>query len=285
MSVCVVGKYPWQAVRECGIDNPYSVFIVSDSRVGVPGRRITSYRPLPPKMAKQRVLSDNLVVCYTSSNIFNTTAAIDRVQGAPTTNGPGSISTVRDIRRIGEFLRKEHKAGGLTELIAVIWEKHYPVPNIFEVMPKKYKPKERKGVIGIGDRRVLRCFEDVFRNPPPGLLQVLEANELRRALKHPPPGLDTSPEQPRPIESGNDLFGALDTVMKKMDESYSTVGYPLEYRELTNKGIELHQAIIRRKPRDWDKVTAKPGELILPPGAPKKSKRETRNLTAVQLAY
>ena len=76
MSVCVVGKYPWQAVRECGIDNPHSVFVLSDSKV------IDDYGALPHKMAKQRVLSDNLVVCY-AGHILNTTGAIDRVQGAP----------------------------------------------------------------------------------------------------------------------------------------------------------------------------------------------------------
>ena len=282
MSVCVVGKYPWQAVREYGIDNPYSVFIVSDSRLVFPDPQIAnSYRPLPHKMRKQRVLSDNLIVCYTGSNANKTTAAIDRVQRAPTTNGPGSLSTVRDIRRIGEFLRKEHEAGGFTELIAVIWQRRYPVPQVFEVMPKEYRPKAREGVIGIGDHSVLQRFLDVFRNPPPNLLQVLESNELLRQLKHPPPGVQTSPEQPRPRESGIELFRALRTVM---DEGWPTVGYPLEFKELTNKGIEPISAVIRREPGQWDKVTAKRGELTLPLSARVKGEPSTGNRTAVQLA-
>ena len=283
MSVGIVAKYPWEAISNLGIKEPPCVFIFTDSRVS------NNYGPIDNlRLAKQRVFSDNLIVCYTSSNIYVTTSALDRVEGAPTTSGIGSTSTHRDVRRIGKFIAEEHKKyGGITELIAVIWQKHYPAPQMFDVMPPKYEPEPRQGGIGIGDDKVLSRFKELFRNPPPGVLQMIESAEL---LKSYPSLLEKIPLEttlPPVIPSFEaaaepEIGAALTQAIEEVNST--TVGYPLEINRMTKQGIVPRGMSIRRIAIGrWERLTAGQGELTLPRKSPKVSKRLKGRNSAVQL--
>lgn len=174
MSVGLAAIFPWQAIIDLGIEVPPCAFVLTDSRVTDKRGPINHVR-----LAKQRIFSNNLIVCYTSSNVSVTTGALDQVAGAPTTKGTGSMSTARDIRRIGQFLQKDHtRFGGITELITIVWQKYRIVPEMFEVMPPAYQPNPRQRGIGIGDGRVLQRFKEVLRDPPPGVLQRIESAKL-----------------------------------------------------------------------------------------------------------
>ena len=281
MSVCIVAGFPWQAIRALGIEGPPCAFVFTDCRV------INRYGPIGRvRLAKQRVFSDNLVVCYTSTDVFVTTRALDGIEGAPTTSGRGSISTERDVRRIGEFLKKEHTTyGGFTELIAIVWQKSYPFPQIIAVMPPAYDPKPQHGGVGIGDDQVLRRFKEVLRNPPPGVLQVLESGALLKRYpklsERLPPGVTLatpSCEGPAETEIGVALSQAIEEIVSP------TVGYPLEINRVTKQGIISRGMSVRRKATgSWEKLTPGPGELSLPSNPPQRSDRPKGRRKALQL--
>jgi len=67
--------------------------------------------PLDILLAKQYDLSQNLVVCYASSNVDATVRAVVRCAGTS------------NVRRLGEVLRESHERYfGVTEMLACVWE-------------------------------------------------------------------------------------------------------------------------------------------------------------------
>jgi DNA-binding LacI/PurR family transcriptional regulator len=65
-------------------------------RVSTGGKRLEGFKTL-----KQVGLARNLIVCITSSHLYPTFQALMRKSREPTTCGPESIATVRDVRRLG----------------------------------------------------------------------------------------------------------------------------------------------------------------------------------------
>jgi len=147
MSVCVVAQYPWKAVTTLIGSEPPGLIMCSDTLI-VEGRTL---KPFDFLLAKQYGLSPNLIVCYTSSNVDATLRAVLRCAGTS------------DVKRLGRTLRESHdKYGGATELLACVWSKGGHSPQILEVMPPAYEPTPRTGIVGIGDRKVLKRFKEVF---------------------------------------------------------------------------------------------------------------------------
>jgi hypothetical protein len=133
---------------------------LTDSRVSANGNRIEGVQNF-----KQITLAKNLVVCFTSDHLRATYRALKRKEQDPTTSGPDSIATVRDIRRLAMFLVKEHlEYGGCAQLIASIWQEGYNAPESYMLFPPKYTPQAMKGMIGIGVPEVLLRFQAGLSN-------------------------------------------------------------------------------------------------------------------------
>ena len=114
MSVCIVAEYPFPTGRIAG-GAAVGAIICTDTKV-------TTLETIPRASlaAKQRPVSDNIVVCYTSGYLQVTTAALN-----------DSVGRRVSLRRLGRNLRAQHeKWGGYTELIAVIWHRDRPSPQI-----------------------------------------------------------------------------------------------------------------------------------------------------------
>lgn len=275
MSVGIVTIFPWQAILSLGIEGPPCASIFTDSRLSF--KVGEKYVPIDHlQLSKQRVFSDNLIICYTSVNLFVTTRALDRAENA---------SAKPSVKRIGEYLKQEHEQyGGLTELVAVVWRANSPVPQMLELMHPDYMPKPRQGIVGIGDRLVLERFKELFQNPPPSALQLVESAEF--AKKHPklfenlPPGamrID-SLEKQTVAEIGAALTQAVE------EASSDSVGYPLEINWLSKQGlVPINISIRRNDTETWERVSADPKDLSLPSNPPQYSEREKGRGSAVQL--
>jgi hypothetical protein len=173
VSVCVVAEYPFPSDKIVG-GTPYGVVVCTDTKITRPGRAIKLLA------AKQRPVSENILVCYTSSNFPVTTTALN-------------VSTERRacLKRLGRNLHAHHgKWGGLTELLAVVWHRDKVSPTVLELMPTKYEPRVRNGIVGIGDRDVLARFRELldshFESDKAEIPMTLEALEgLSKAMGGP----------------------------------------------------------------------------------------------------
>ena len=275
MSVGIVATYPWQAILSLGIEGPPCAFIITDSRVSFKvGEKYVPNDHL--QLSKQRVFSDNLIICYTSVNLYVTTRALDIAENA---------SAKPSVKRIGEYLKQEHEQyGGLTELLAVVWQANSPVPQLLELMHPDYVPKPRQGIVGIGDRYVLERFKELFQNPPPSALQLVESAEL---AKNHPKLFENLPSGAIQIDSFEkqtvaEIGAALTQAVEEANSD--TVGYPLEINSLSKQGLVPINISIRRKDiGTWERVSAESKDLSLPSNPPQHSERQKGRTSAVQL--
>jgi hypothetical protein len=153
MSVCIVAQYPWSAVRDLADGEPAGAVMCSDTRL------TSSQKIRYPFWSKQEPIGRNIVVCFTSSN------------AAATVRGLGAVKGSWSLRRVGESLLKVHQRyGGCTELLAVVTRREQ-APSILELMPPAYKPRPRRGIVGIGDFAVLSWFHRNFPEYGPAELR------------------------------------------------------------------------------------------------------------------
>jgi hypothetical protein len=117
-------------------------------------RLSTSFgRPVTKLWRKQRPISENIMVCYTSMNYSATVDALNN-----------SMSRRVSLKTLGQNIRHHHaKWGGFTELLAIVWHQDREAPQILELMPDAYKPKPRTGIIGIGHDDVLKRVEAMIQ--------------------------------------------------------------------------------------------------------------------------
>jgi len=165
-----------------------------------------------------------------------------------------------------------------------VWRANSPVPQLLELMHPDYMPRPRQGIVGIGDSHVLERFKELFPNPPPSALQLVESAELiknhPKLIENLPPGairIDSIEKQTIP-EIGAALTQAVE------ETSSDTVGYPLEINSLRKQGLVPINISIRRKDTGtWERVSADPKDLSLPSNPPQHSERQTGRTSAVQL--
>jgi hypothetical protein len=147
MSVCIVAEYPFPTTLQIG-GTAVGAIVCTDTRLTTPEGK--SFKLLA---AKQRPVSENILVCSTSSHFAVTTAALNY-----------SSNRKVSLRRLGANMRAHHeKWGGFTELLAVVWHRDKESPQVLELMPESYEPRLRRGIIGIGDSAVLQRFREVLR--------------------------------------------------------------------------------------------------------------------------
>jgi hypothetical protein len=149
MSVCVVATYPWQSISHFrGLGTP-GAMVCSDTRLS------SNKGPIKFLQSKQRLNAPDLLVCFTSSHLAATTEALKRSWG------------MRNVKKVGQALKDEHrKWGGCTEMLALVW-KGRSKPQLFELMPYKYHPTQRRGIVGIGDNAVLEWMREHFPTDDP----------------------------------------------------------------------------------------------------------------------
>ena len=174
MSVCIVAEYPLPSKMVGG--RPVGVIVCTDTKgLSAAGR------PLAVLLGKQRPVSQNIMVCYTSSNFSVTSTALNY-----------SSDRRISLRRLGRNLQSHHgRWGGLTELLAVVWHRDREAPQVLELMPDAYEPTPRHGIIGIGDTNVLDRFQELLgnhiqsQNPIPWTAEGLENFERSTGHKIP----------------------------------------------------------------------------------------------------
>jgi len=62
--------------------------------------------------------------------------------------------------------------------LACVWETGGDRQQILELMPPSYEPKLRSGIVGIGDRDVLKRFKEIFREDPSPHLPIEATPEM-----------------------------------------------------------------------------------------------------------
>ncbi|HEX3036972.1 MAG TPA: hypothetical protein VHT73_17935 [Thermodesulfobacteriota bacterium] len=219
---------------------------------------------------KQLGFSQNLVACYTSSHLYATIAALDKV-----------IET-KDVKKIGKSLKEIHaKYGGITELIAVVWRRPNFVPQILEVMPPEYKPKPRTGIMGIGDRRVLQRFKELFREDPSDSCPIEPTPQMIENISK-AVGYPVTFGSRFPIgQAFAQIAGAFSQAIEEVNSP--SVGLPIQITMITKTGIYSREALIRRSEGVWGRFTARREELALPTNEPTVINQQTDRRTAVQL--
>ena len=260
-----MAEYPWRAVKTLVGQEPPGAILCCDTRVSDGEGYI-----FPMWLAKQRSFSPNLIACYTSSNIYVTTAALDRE------------SNTRNVKRLGDSLRELHKVyGGITELIIVVCRKGATRPQILEVMPKAYKPVPRRGVIGIGDTKILQRFRELFKEDPSNSCPIEPTPEMieniSRAVGH---QVDFGCRFPLQ-QAAAEIVSALSQAVEEVQSL--TVELPLQVTTISKAGVSSKEAMIRRGPGAWERLTARHAELSLPANPPVRSPSESRRRAAVQL--
>lgn len=166
MTAAIIAKYPWEEIKTISAGESERLFILSDSRISTPiNKQLNKFKPLNwCQTLKQEVFSSNLIVCYSSSNLFALKKAFQEKLKDPTTTGLNSrLATERDITRLGHKIHKQHNIfGGYSEVLIAIWPKRFPSPCVYQLMAPDYKPKECHGIVGVGDRNVLKIFKNLL---------------------------------------------------------------------------------------------------------------------------
>jgi len=261
MSVCVAAQFPWFNITHLpGLDMP-GVVVCSDTRV-VRGLG----KVLPFFASKQNLLSRNIFVCYTSTNVYATFQAL------------GNSFGTKNVKAIAASLREAHsKWGGYTELLAIVWTRKFP-PQILELMPPGYGPKPRSGIVGIGDREVLTWMRDNF--PKPNVEAPISADALEKAREF--FGEFTLPEPSFSIDEGGLQ------VVAAFSEAISQVGSP-------TVALPIQAAVINRgtvRPlsvhssgdlESWTELTIGRDRLSMPKLSPVRVSGSIPALRAVQL--
>jgi hypothetical protein len=244
VSVCIVAQYPWRAVATLigaegaeppGFEPP-GLIMCSDTLV-VKGQ---SLEPFDFLLAKQYGLSRNLIVCYTSSNVDGTMRALLRCAGTS------------NVKRLGSILRECHtRYGGATELLACVWSTGGHAPQILEVMPPSYEPRPRTGIVGIGDRKVLKKFKDVFTKEVEHILKVY-----------------VPPSEPfgNRFSIGSAIGFITAALSDAIEEAKSpTVALPVHTLTITKRGYSPFQALERSagNPGTWRPLTTQTEKLSI----------------------
>jgi hypothetical protein len=234
--------------------------------------------------AKQLELLPNLVVCYTSTNLYATVAALNEFKEIRKVTGK-----VKDLQQFGNSLRNYHtRYGGIAEVLAVIWRRPNFEPHVLEVMPIQYLPKQRCGGVDIGDKQTLQRFLQIFQrelsfalsnlSPPKMAPEVLEAWAKRLG--------DADPFR-RPLTLRNAatlIVGSLSDAIKEANSP--TVGLPLQGTLITHVGIIPIGASQRHLDSGtWKRLTFEMKELTLPSNKPSPTKFPQYECTAMQLFY
>lgn len=256
MSVCVVAQFPWSTIRSVTTNEPPGVIVCSDTRI-VAGKKV-----IPWLCSKQEPIGKNILVCYTSSNAAATSFGLKRVRHDS------------NVKRIGISLKQAHERyGGITEAIAVVWRRHQ-TPQILELMPPRYIPRPRQGIIGIGDREVLHWFcdnfvadppEDLVTPPPPALLEA-----IAQAMGHP----FVLPPARFPIKQAALQVAAAFTEGIRLAGG-PTVSLPVQVMTISDGQVRGHGISASADLENWESLTAEREEVrVVRPNPPTLKKRE-----------
>ena len=266
MSVCVVADYPLPSKHFIG-GTSVGAIICCDTKITAPGRSFSILA------AKRRAVSENVMVCYTSSNFFVTTAALN-------------YSTNRRVclKRLGGNLRAHHERwGGLTELLAVVWHKDQLSPQILELMPDRYEPVPRKGVVGIGDAGALLKFRELLSAHLESRTEIPQTPE---AIE----GLSKSIGRPISHDYGRGLLRGATEVACAMSDAIKeaggpTVGLPLVVNIILPKlGVQnVEIPVMSLATSVWDSITPGSRPVVLPVNKPDRSPAWHGRRSAVQL--
>ncbi|HEY0929196.1 MAG TPA: hypothetical protein VGE27_04705 [Gemmatimonas sp.] len=264
MSVCIIAAFPWDCVKNrAGISAP-GVVVCSDTRVTY-GKTIG-----PWWLTKQSMIARNIVVCYTSSHAEATSLAISKSIGSKT------------VKRIGDNLRAAHAAhGGFTELVAVVWRQKQ-TPQVLELMPPKYAPAVRTGIIGIGDGAVLDSFKVHFRadlDPEPEVpgreqMELAWERQFGKKLVWPTPFLPIETAAKHVVEA---LSGAIENA------GGPTVALPVQLMTITQERVQQLQATSTADLVTWSDVTTSIDKTRFAPVKPAHVAISSPKRSAVQL--
>lgn len=241
MSVAIVAKFPSRGTRLLAEIEPPSVHLLTDTRVSSKsGGKRTVWDIKAPKQYR---LSENLIICYTSSHFFPTIKASDQKAKDPSC-WHGAYSTINDIKKMGQIFKDQHdKYGGLSEVLAVIWEKDCEDPKIFELMHPDYKPVLRNGIIGIGQQDVLDRFKELYNQKPFGIVGTKGTGDIMSSLI---------------------VASAFKQAIEEAD-SNSTVGLPIQLTVVTKDKMSARKlGILRNGMTEPEPLTIEDDEVALP---------------------
>jgi hypothetical protein len=216
--------------------------VLSDTRLSTP-----SGRPLTPWIAaKQGAVKRNIFVCYTSSNVGVTIHALR-----------ASVPR-RNVKDVGATLRDMHaRYGGATELLVVVWTRKLR-PQVLEVMPPKYVPRKRTGVVGIGDRAVLEWI----RQNLPDVAETERQQEFVESMRDRMPGMQL-PEHRYGIDQASmQLVGAFYEGITKAGGS--TVGLPVQLALVHRGEVRAENVAMTADLKTWEEVAILPHQLKMP---------------------
>lgn len=232
MTVVVMAGYPWNAIKPiCGRE-PSEAWLLSDSRVSSAGVGLGDFHT-----PKQFVLARNMSAAFSSSHVRATVNAFWAKLRDPTTQGPGSTATERDVRRLGRLLRSEHNnLGGLSEVLVTFWPLAGVSPHLYQLMPPDYGPRLRRGIVGVGgDRAVLDRFVDLLPaqlerqrlSPDDVQFNPTVVENLRRQFGY------------RPAPVSNEAYMAVRVAFidALLDAGGRTADVPVSYTRLTAQGV------------------------------------------------
>jgi hypothetical protein len=160
MSVVIIATYPWEDIKAISGNEEPRAWMLSDSRI-TRVSRITGLSPGPADV-KQVILARNLIAGFASSNVSATRAALKLKEQDPSTRDLNSVASERDLRRLGKLLKAQHdrpRVGGNTLILAALWPRGAKGPLVYELMPPRYVPLRRTGIVGVGVREVLEHFK------------------------------------------------------------------------------------------------------------------------------
>jgi len=261
MSVCLVAEYPWPQIRHLrGLEMP-GVVVLSDTRLST-----LDGRPLTPWIvAKQGALKKNVFACYTSTNVGVTIRALNA--SVPRHN----------VKSIGTALRDMHERyGGATELLVVVWTRKLQ-PQVLELMPPRYVPRKRTGVVGIGHRAVLEWI----RQNLPDVGETERQQEFLESVRDRMPGTEF-PEPHYGIDQASmQLVAALYEGITQAGGP--TVGLPVQLALVHMGKVRIENVAMTPDLKAWEEVAILPSQVRMPKLPLVRTETDDTARTAVQV--
>jgi len=153
---------------------------------------------------------------------------------------------------------------------------------VLELMPPRYVPAMRTGIIGIGDSAVLEWFRENFRAELERetefhhfeIMAQSWERQFGKRLEMPAPSL--------PIETAaTHVVGALSRAIQLVGGP--TVSLPLQLMTVTQGRVHQHQAISSENLQVWDDITTHQANTRLATPKPGIAPVQTAKRTSVQL--
>ena len=266
MSVCIVAQFPWHAILGVTEAEPPGAIVCSDTGISSAGQQAS-----PFLCSKQEPIGKNIVVCYTSSNAAATILGLKKVRNH------------WNVKRIGESLRDVHrKKGGTAEVIAVVSRKGQ-APQILELMPPRYIPHPRRGVVGIGDRAVLDWFRGNFvEDPTPELEAQRLPPEAVEGLAHFMGHPVEFPPITYPLEQAALSLTAAFTEGIRISGG-PTVSLPVQVMTISGGEPRALGVTTTADLENWEDVTADRADVRIPRPVPPVMQPDDTKRSAVQL--